>query len=37
VPDDALRERFATIDVDAITPREARDLLADLQRLAREG
>jgi DNA mismatch repair protein MutS len=37
VAGDALRYRLATIDVDAITPREALDLLADLQRLASEG
>ena len=34
VAGDALRERLSAIDVDAITPREALDLLADLQRLA---
>ncbi|MBC7505209.1 MAG: DNA mismatch repair protein MutS [Sandarakinorhabdus sp.] len=32
---DALRERLASIDPDAITPREALDLLAELQLLAR--
>jgi DNA mismatch repair protein MutS len=33
-PGDALRDRLASIDVDAITPREALDLLAELQVLA---
>ena len=32
---DALRDRLAAIDIDAITPREALDLLAELQALAR--
>ncbi len=31
---DPLRERLGAIDVDAISPREALDLVADLQRLA---
>jgi DNA mismatch repair protein MutS len=33
---DALRERLAAIDIDAVTPREALDLLAALQALASE-
>jgi hypothetical protein len=37
VAGDALRDRLATIDVDAITPREALDLIADLQKLASDG
>ncbi len=32
-PGDALRDRLAAIDVDAVTPREALDLLAELQGL----
>ncbi len=36
-PGDALRERLAAIDVDAITPREALDLLAELQALLPDG
>jgi DNA mismatch repair protein MutS len=34
---DPVRERLAAIDVDATTPREALDLLADLKALAAEG
>jgi DNA mismatch repair protein MutS len=33
---DALRERLRGIDVDGMTPREALELLAELQRLSRE-
>ena len=33
-PGDALRDRLAAIDTDAITPREALDMLAELQALA---
>jgi DNA mismatch repair protein MutS len=33
---DALRERLRGIDVDAVTPREALELLAELQRLSKE-